>query len=195
MAAADVSRRVFLNRSGAALGGAWLALHLPAVLAIAAEARAAHRRRDDFEVLSPEEARVLEAIAAQIVPSDRTPGAREAGAIYFIDRSLGTFMAGSLTFLRDGLAAFEDAVRTQFPEAASFAELGDADQIRALAAAEETPFFGLVRFLTVAGMFAHPDHGGNRDKLGWQLLGFEDRHAWQPPFGFYDAQPIATEDR
>ena len=30
---------------------------------------------------------------AQIVPSDDTPGAREAGVIYFIDRALATFLA------------------------------------------------------------------------------------------------------
>jgi gluconate 2-dehydrogenase gamma chain len=45
----------------------------------------------------------------------------------------------------------------------------------------------MVHFLTVAGMFALPGYGGNRDKLGWALLGFEDHHAWQPPFGYYDA--------
>ena len=48
-------------------------------------------------------------------------------------------------------------------------------------------FFQTMRYLTLAGMFSHPNHGGNRDKLGWQLLGFEDRHSWQPPFGHYDA--------
>jgi hypothetical protein len=31
-----------------------------------------------------------------------------------------------------------------------------------------------------------PKYGGNHDKAGWKLLGFEDRHVWQPPFGYYD---------
>jgi hypothetical protein len=35
-------------------------------------------------------------------------------------------------------------------------------------------------------MFAMPSYGGNRDKLGWALIGFQDRHSWQPPFGYYD---------
>jgi hypothetical protein len=35
-------------------------------------------------------------------------------------------------------------------------------------------------------MFALPSWGGNRDLAGWALLGFDSRHAWQPPFGFYD---------
>ena len=45
-----------------------------------------------------------------------------------------------------------------------------------------------MRMLTLCGMFALPSWGGNRDEAGWKLLGFEDRHAWQPPFGFYDAE-------
>ena len=30
-------------------------------------------------------------------------------------------------------------------------------------------------------------YGGNRDRVGWKLIGFEDRMAYQPPFGYYDA--------
>ena len=195
MTAPDLSRRVFLSRSGGALAGTWLALQLPALLAAADEAHAAHLRRADFDVLTPDEARELEAVAAQIIPTDGTPGAREAGVIYFMDKALGSFLAASLPFLREGLTTFQDEVRARYPEAASFAALGADDQVAVLAEAATTPFFGLVQFMTVAGMFAHPRQGGNRDKLGWQLLGFEDRHAWQPPFGFYDAQPIAEEDR
>jgi hypothetical protein len=35
-------------------------------------------------------------------------------------------------------------------------------------------------------MFASPSYGGNRNLVGWKLLGFDDRFAWQPPFGYYD---------
>ncbi len=38
------------------------------------------------------------------------------------------------------------------------------------------------------GVFSDPSHGGNRDKAGWAMIGFDNRHAWQPPFGYYDAQ-------
>jgi hypothetical protein len=24
--------------------------------------------------------------------------------------------------------------------------------------------------------------------MGWKLLGFDHRHVWAPPFGYYDAQ-------
>jgi hypothetical protein len=39
----------------------------------------------------------------------------------------------------------------------------------------------------VLGLLALPSYGGNADKLGWKLVGFVDQHAWQPPFGHYDA--------
>ena len=39
---------------------------------------------------------------------------------------------------------------------------------------------------TAAGMFANPEYGGNRDKIGWKLIGFDDRFFWQAPFGYYD---------
>jgi hypothetical protein len=42
-------------------------------------------------------------------------------------------------------------------------------------------------------MFAMPSWGGNRERAGWALLGFDNRHAWQPPFGYYDALAMAEE--
>ena len=44
---------------------------------------------------------------------------------------------------------------------------------------------------TAAGMFANPEYGGNRDKIGWKLLGFDDRFFWQQPFGYYDRDEAA----
>ncbi len=49
-------------------------------------------------------------------------------------------------------------------------------------------------FLTHCGMFAMPSRGGNRDRSGWALLGFDNQHAWQPPFGYYDALADAGEN-
>jgi hypothetical protein len=37
-------------------------------------------------------------------------------------------------------------------------------------------------------MFALPKYGGNRDHVGWQLIGFPDQHIFQPPFGYYDRE-------
>ena len=27
------------------------------------------------------------------------------------------------------------------------------------------------------------------DKIGWNLIGFDDQAYWAPPFGYYDAHP------
>ena len=35
-------------------------------------------------------------------------------------------------------------------------------------------------------MFSNPSYGGNRGGIGWKLLGFEDQHIFDPPFGYYD---------
>ena len=72
------------------------------------------------------------------------------------------------------------------PGVARFSALSSDQQIAVLTEEEQSPFFQTVRFLTIMGMFANPSYGGNRNKVGWQLLQFEDRHAWQPPFGYYD---------
>ena len=182
------SRRAFLGTSGSVIGGSWIALHLPAILATVDFACTAQSEGAGFEVLTAFEAAELEAIAAQIIPTDDTPGAREAGVIYFIDRALNTFGADNLEPIREGLQDFESSVREEHPGVEAFSALSDNQQIEALRAIEESDFFGTVRTMTIAGMFAHPSYGGNRDKVGWALLGFDDRHAWQPPFGYYDAQ-------
>ena len=68
--------------------------------------------------LSAEEARDLEAVAAQIIPSDETPGAREAGVIYFIDAALGSFMSANAGVLREGLTALTARVLPSLQRAA-----------------------------------------------------------------------------
>jgi Gluconate 2-dehydrogenase subunit 3 len=59
-------------------------------------------------------------------------------------------------------------------------------QVTMLAQIENTPFFDNMRTLTAFGMFSMPSYGGNREQLGWQLLGFDDQHVFESPFGYYD---------
>jgi hypothetical protein len=74
-----------------------------------------------------------------------------------------------------------------FAGSSKFSALTSAQQIQLLTAIETTPFFKTVRDHTVIGMFASPQHGGNYQKVGWALIGFEDRLNFAPPFGYYDA--------
>ena len=187
MADQNPSRRDFLGAAGAAFGAVWLTANLPAMHAAGAHAALAVReRRRNFEFFSPEEAEDVRAIAALIFPSDQTPGAEEAGVVHFIDRALGSFMSEAAEPVRAGLSELNAAVPGPGPGATRFALLPAARQADLLRAAESTPFFGLIRFLTIAGMFANSSYGGNRDNVGWKLLGFEDHFTFQPPFGYYD---------
>lgn len=139
-------------------------------------------------LLDPAEMADVEAITAQIIPTDTTPGAREVGVAQFIDRALGSFFAPLAPEFRAGFAEFRAGVRKRFPESAAFASLSHAQQVEWLQSIEHSPFFTLMRQLTVLGMFSSPSYGGNRDGLGWQLLGFRDEHVFLPPFGHYDRE-------
>jgi gluconate 2-dehydrogenase gamma chain len=180
-----MSRRAFLAASGGMAGSAWLALHTPAVAAAAEAALKARQEAEPFRNLSPSLAAGLEAIVARIIPSDDTPGAREAGVIYFIDQALGGFLAEESGTLQAGMDALDAAALEHAGR--PFCELGPEAQDELLRGIEQSGFFGLAHYLTIAGMFALPEHGGNRDHLGWALLGFDHRHVWAPPFGHYDA--------
>jgi len=181
-----MKRRAFLNQSGAALGGSWISLGMPALLAAGAAACKAKDEGSAFSVLTAAEASEFEAIAAQIIPSGDSPGAIEAGVIYFMDGVLAGTQSAALEPLREGLAGLQSDIWASH-HSKTFAGLGQEQQIEVLRSIENTSFFGTLRFLTVAGMFSNPSYGGNRDEIGWKLIGFEAPHAWQPPFGYYDA--------
>ena len=184
------SRRAFLASSAHLARNSAVALTLPMILAACEQAQEARLRGDAFVTLTEEEANELAAIAARIIPTDETPGATEAGVIYFIDNVLGDNREAERALLRAGLMELQTAGALQFG-APYFHVLDAAQQDQLLSEIEQTEFFGAVRFLTVAGMFSLPEYGGNRDEIGYQLIGFDNRHAWQPPFGFYDADFIA----
>jgi len=139
-----------------------------------------------MSVLSAADAADIEAVAAQIIPADDTPGAREAGVVHFIDRALATFLSQLAGDYRVQLAEFQTVCRERHPGAASFASLTSTQQVVFLRAVDQTPFFDTTRLLTLLGMLSMPAYGGNRDGVGWKLIGFEDRHSFQPPFGYYD---------
>jgi len=181
-----MKRRAFLAQSGAAISGSWISMSLPAILAASQVSCKAKEEGTAFRVFTASEANEFEAMAAQVIPSGDSPGAREAGVIYFMDTVLAEDQAGGIDRLRNGLAELQADIRDAYG-ADAFAALGNALQIQVLQRIEETDFFATIRYLTIAGMFSNPSYGGNRDQLGWKLIGFEGPRGWSPPFGFYDA--------
>jgi gluconate 2-dehydrogenase gamma chain len=180
-----LSRRSFLLTAGAGLGATWLTFDWAEVANAAHDAHTVSQTGGS-SFLTSNEAADVSAIASQIIPSDATPGAREAGVVFFIDRALATFFSRMAGPFRAQVAEFQAKCRAHEPTVASFAALSSPQQIEFLTTVEHTPFFESMRLLTVLGMFTMPGYGGNRDGVGWKLLGFEDQHVFQPPFGHYD---------
>jgi gluconate 2-dehydrogenase gamma chain len=127
------------------------------------------------------DARTIDAFAAQIIPSEEgSPGAREAGVVYYIDRALAGFMRDLQPLYRRGLQVLSDLSTGGF--GAEFAAL-TGDQRRALVEALDAragadpddfagQFYRIVREHTVQGFFGDPAYGGNRGVVGWKLVGF-----------------------
>jgi gluconate 2-dehydrogenase gamma chain len=185
------SRRAFLVESISGVGAAWLAANYAGILAandyVLEAAQAGQPLK--FEFFTPEQATEVEAMAAQIIPTDDTPGAREARVINFIDRALVTFEKDEQANYTQGLKDLAAQTKQLFPSAARFSALTAEQQIQVLTAMEKTPFFNLVRTHTITGFFANPANGGNYNKVGFKLVSYDDSLNHKPPFGYYDALP------
>jgi gluconate 2-dehydrogenase gamma chain len=85
MPESEVNRREFVFGLAGAAASAWLATHLPELRATAAYV-ASVGPEEPYEFFTPAQARDFDAISAQIVLTDDTPGAREAHVVRFVDR-------------------------------------------------------------------------------------------------------------
>ena len=189
-----LSRRLFLQGSGGILGTTMMRAGLPAFVAVSQAACSARDEVAAYENISNAEAREIIAIAARILPTTDTPGATEAGAVYFFDKAFGSFFAPMAGPARGMLAEFQAGIPDRYPGAERFSDLDDADQDEYLASVEQTPFFQGAWFMTMAGVFGMAHHGGNRDDIGWRLVGMDGPpHAWAPPFGDYDAEAMEEQ--
>jgi len=174
--------------------------------------------------------RTVEAAMARIIPTDDTPGAREAGTVDFLDRYLSgiDFIYAApdgdgferlqgrrarawqqrIEMLREkyatGLAELDRRARGRFD--GEFAALGEEQQDQVLGDLErpatqsgqdmreahvvvgygapvepalqqtstevELDFFPLLALHTRQGFYSDPIYGGNKDRVGWDVIGF-----------------------
>ncbi|HXN53263.1 MAG TPA: gluconate 2-dehydrogenase subunit 3 family protein [Candidatus Acidoferrum sp.] len=199
----DLSRRNFLTRACGAVSALWLSAHWPAIVAAAEHAHQAAKSSapPKFQFFTPEQATEIEAITARIIPSDETPGAHEAGVVYFIDRALTTFALDDQKTHREGLPVLQARVRELFPNLEKFSSATPEQQDQILHSLDEqadparrhsrsngvsSSFFQAVRIHTIVAFLIDPDSGGNRDGVGWKVIGRDREHMFQPPFGYYD---------
>lgn len=164
----------------------------------------------------------IEAATARIIPTDHDPGAREAGAVRFIDRYLSGIeyvfaAADGSGFLqmsgkeadawRERILAMQDKYREGIKEldrpsrekfGADFKDLSEDQQDEVLQALSGSPrpeplslaaeggygtflqgvsdegmeFFDALVLHTRQGFYGDPVYGGNKDHVGWKVVGF-----------------------
>lgn len=191
---------------------------------------------------------------ARIIPTDDTPGAREAGTIDFLDRYLSgidyvyakpdgsgferldgkraqawrqridvvreTYVDGVAELDRLGQdrfgAAFadltadkQDAILTEIERPAQWTEHNlELAQVTSgygapvepamqqTSAEVEVEFFVLLALHTRQGFYADPIYGGNKDRVGWRLIGFEGPESLaETHAGRYTTRPFFAEDQ
>jgi gluconate 2-dehydrogenase gamma chain len=165
------SRREMLRRS-AALG---------AVAAVPANVLAQAASAAPYTNLTAAEAATLEALVARLIPHDANgPGALEAGVARYIDGALGNALAAQRPAYAAGLAALDAYARSRggapfaaLPPARQDELIGDLEALRAPGfTPSSSAFFELVLGHTLEGMFGDPHYGGNRNFIGWELIGY-----------------------
>ena len=187
-----LTRRDFLERAGA-LGATWIlagsaidggaeGVHPPAVAGSTAAT-----------FFTPSELREMSALAGRIIPSDDGDGAREAGAVHFIDRGLASFARDQQAIFRQGLTDLAHRAAAAHSGAARFSALTAAQQDALLHTIEKTPFFQAALVATVSGMLCLPSYGGNRGYIGWKAIGLEPGPTFRPPFGYYDQPDVRRQ--
>jgi gluconate 2-dehydrogenase gamma chain len=136
-----------------------------------------------FKVLTSHQATTLGAIADQLIPPDQDPGAREAGAVIYIDRVLAGEQKAKRPLYAAGIAGIDETSRKMFGK--GFIKLQFDQQTQVLRAVEQgkaegetwrksssSEFFFMVWQHVLEGFYGPPEHGGNKDYVSWTMVGF-----------------------
>ena len=135
--------------------------------------------------LSDEEREVLGRFCEQLIPADDFPGALELGVADFIERVLREGHPEWVTVYRSGLKSTQETCLKLHQS--SFVKLGSEQQIELMEKMERgdlpselwqapaaSDFFAMVRSHAMQGFYSHPKWGGNRDKIAWKMIGYDD---------------------
>jgi gluconate 2-dehydrogenase gamma chain len=123
---------------------------------------------------TPEEGAAVEALVDRLIPADAdTPGGKDAGCAVFIDRQLaGPFGSSQGLYMRPPFfeGTPQQGLQSNTTPAQryrqSLAALGRLEDVSGRA------FFELLLQNTKEGFFADPIYGGNRNMVGWRMIGF-----------------------
>ncbi|MBI2361594.1 MAG: gluconate 2-dehydrogenase subunit 3 family protein [Deltaproteobacteria bacterium] len=133
----------------------------------------------------------IAAATARIIPTDQDAGALEAGVIEYIERALAGYAKRSTQLYYDGVLELNRLARERF-RAETFIALAPEEQDEILRSLEKAAsrFFAVLLEHTMEGFYGDPRHGGNKNRVGWKMIGFPGPSfpkGYEPPLGWYDA--------
>jgi len=133
----------------------------------------------------PSEREILGSLCEQIFPKDDFPGAKELGAVNFLENILGQAHPEWWPLYHAGLKATDQASHESFQK--SFTQLPFEEQTSLMQKMEKgelslaswkevqpASFFQMIRDHTLQAVFSHPKYGGNKDKAAWKMIGYDD---------------------
>lgn len=129
--------------------------------------------------LGAEEWRLLEQLVATVLPSDDQPGAIEADVMGFLRRAFDTGRwSAQRELFTSGLRTLDMLARRRCGSPFASCTAADRDAIVSeflnIPHPRASGFLRLLVDMTLAGFLCAPRHGGNRERIGWTLVG------WQP---------------
>lgn len=130
---------------------------------------------------NPHEKKTAIALFERMFPTtDSSPGSTQIGVSEYVDKALaGTYQADRELY-RLGLAGLDQTALADFDRYFVDCEPHQQDHLisqletgtlASFHIPDQKAFFSLVRSHLQEGLFADPIYGGNREKLGWQVLG------------------------
>jgi len=131
-----------------------------------------------LRTFTPEEFAVVSAACDRLLPRDQDPGALDADVPVYIDRMLLTpeMQHVKQDFLA-GTAQLDRRTRQMFKK--GFSEISDSERDQVLVQFKDSPpktieakYFELLMVLSLEGFLGDPSYGGNKDRVGWALVGF-----------------------
>jgi gluconate 2-dehydrogenase gamma chain len=165
-----LNRRQFIKQSTVWSGGLLLAAGCRRTL-----------QQGPYRIFSEEEANCLIALCEQIIPADDTPGATDAGVIFYIDTAVAYYFPQARNHYRGGIASLQAYCRSAHGDL--FEALLPSLQIEVMKRMEtgDMPldlwktispqaFMSMAVQHTMQGFYGPPRHGGNKDYASYRML-------------------------